>query len=168
MAETSIAGATTALRNAQSTFVLCVFTLLSAVFLQKIALPGTGGIYPLNLLIFPAVATASFLAGVIEINTTAFIWYALFALVGTLSAALSSSPHVSVLSLGFLVVAQFPLVFRCVQPNICYRRVMNFLSTVGCISALVGVFQFMGQFVVGVDIAFFLDKHLPVGVTVTG
>jgi hypothetical protein len=158
----------TALRNAQSVFVLCAITLLSATFLQKIALPGTGGIFPLNLLIFPAVTTAAFLAGVIEINTTAFIWYAIFALVGTLSAALSSSPHVSVLSLGFLVVAQFPLVFRCVQPNISYRRVMNFLSTVGCISALFGVFQFVGQFVVGVDVAFFLDKHLPVSVTVTG
>ena len=36
---------------------------------------------------------------------------------------------------------------------------MNFLSTVGCISALIGVLQFTGQFVVGVDIAFFLDKQ---------
>src|SRR5256885_14114840 len=121
MAEISLTG-TTALRNAQSAFVLCAITLLSAVFLQKIALPGPGGIYPLTLFIFPAVTTAAFLAGVLEINTTAFIWYALFALVGTLSAALSSSPHVSVLSLGFLVVAQFPLVFRCVEPNISYQR----------------------------------------------
>ena len=159
---------TTALRNAQSAFVLCAITLLSAVFLQKIALPGTDGVYPLNLFIFPAVTAAAFLAGVLEINTIAFIWYALFVVVGTLSAALSSSPHVSVLSLGFLVVAQFPLVFRCVPPYMPYRRVMNFLSTVGCISALIGVMQFTSQFVVGVDVAFFLDTHLPASVTVTG
>ena len=167
MAEISVARAT-ALPTAQSGFALCAFTLLSAVLLQKIALPGTGGIYPLSLLIFPVVTTAAFLAGLLEINTTAFIWYALFVLMGTLSAAMSPSPHVSVLSLGFLVVVQFPLVFRCVSSDISYMRVMNFLSTVSCVSALIGVLQFTGQFVVGVDIAFFLDKHLPEAVTVTG
>jgi hypothetical protein len=167
MAEISIARAG-AYRSAQSAFVLCTITLLSAVFLQKIALPGTGGIYPLNLLIFPAVTIAAFVAGILEVNTAAFIWYALFALVGSFSAALSSSSHVSVLSLGFLVVAQFPLVFRCVQPGESYRRVINLLSTVGCISALIGVLQFVGQFVVGVDTAFFLDTRLPASMTVTG
>jgi hypothetical protein len=58
--------------------------------------------------IFPAVTAVAFLAGVIEINTSAFVWYALFVAMGTLSTALSPSPHVSVLSLGFIVVAQFP------------------------------------------------------------
>lgn len=96
MAEISVARAT-ALPTAQSGFALCAFTLLSAVLLQKIALPGTGGIYPLSLFMFPAVTTAAFLAGLLEINTTAFIWYALFVLIGTLSTALSPSPHVSVL-----------------------------------------------------------------------
>src|SRR4051812_44261016 len=114
MAEISIASAG-ANRSAQSAFVLCTVSLLSAVFLQKIALPGTGGIFPLNLLVFPAVTIAAFVAGILEVNTAAFIWYALFALVGSFGAALSSSAHVSVLSLGLLIVAQFPLVFRCVQ-----------------------------------------------------
>jgi len=167
MAEMSQAGAA-ATPTARLAFALCAFTLLSAVFLQKIALPGTGGIYPLSLFIFPAVTAAAFLAGVLEINTAAFIWYALFVSIGTLSAALSPSPHVSVLSLGFLVVAQLPLVFRSVSSDISYRRVMQFLSTFGCICALIGVLQFTGQFALGADIAFFLDKHLPENVTVTG
>jgi hypothetical protein len=167
MAEISLARAT-AVPTAQSGFAVCALTLLSAVFLQKIALPGTGGLYPLSLFIFPAVTAVAFLAGVIEINTPAFVWYALFVAMGTLSTALSPSPHVSVLSLGFIVVAQFPLVFRTVSSDISYPRVMNFLSTVGCVSALIGVLQFTGQFVVGVDVAFFLDKHLPENVTVIG
>jgi hypothetical protein len=167
MAEISVER-TSAIPTAQSGFVLCAATLLCAVLLQKIALPGTGGIYPLSLFMFPAITAAAFLAGVLEINTTAFVWYALFVLMGTLSAALSPSPHVSVLSLGFLVVAQCPLIFRCVSSEISYPRVMNFLSMVGCGSALIGVLQFMGQFVVGVDVAFFMDKHLPESVTVTG
>ena len=167
MAESLSAG-TTAASTARSGFLVCGFTLLCAVFLQKIALPGTGGLYPLSLVIFPALTTAAFLAGVIEINTTAFVWYALFVLLATLSAALSPSPHLSVLSLGFIVVAQFPLVFRMVSPDLSYRRMMRFVSAVGCIAALIGVAQFVAQFVLGSDIAFFLDKHLPENVTVSG
>lgn len=166
MAEISLERAT-ASRAAQSGFALCAVVLLCAVWLQKIALPGTGGIYPLSLFIFPAVTAVAFLAGVLEVNITAFIWYALFVVMGTLSMAASPSPHVSVLSAGFLLVAQLPLVFRCVS-EVSNRRVLNLASTVGCISALIGVLQFIGQFVVGTDIAFFLDKHLPETVTVQG
>ena len=36
------------------------------------------------------------------------------------------------------------------------------------VAALIGVAQFVGQFVFGADIAFFLDKHLPENVTVSG
>jgi hypothetical protein len=38
---------------------------------------------------------------------------------------------------------------------------MTFLSTLGCICALIGLVQFAGQFVVGSNAAFFLDKSLP-------
>jgi hypothetical protein len=153
---------------ARSGFLLCASVLMLAVFLQKVALLGTGGIYPLSLFIFPAVTAAAFFAGILAVNTTAFIWYAGFVLIGMVSAALSPSPHVSVLSLGFLVVAQLPLVFRCKSPEIPYRPVLKFLSTLGCLSALIGVLQFAGQFVFGVDVVFFLDKHMPEGLTVVG
>lgn len=167
MAEIPLAGAT-ARPAAQSGFALCASVLLLEVFLQKIALPDTGGIYPLSLLIFPAIAAAAFFAGILEVNTPAFLWYAGFILVGILSAAVSPSPHVSVLSLGFLVVAQLPLVFRCKPSDIPYQRVLEFLSTLGCFCALVGVLQFTGQFVAGVDVVFFLDKHMPESMTVSG
>jgi hypothetical protein len=139
-----------------------------AVFLQKIALPGTGGIYPLSLFIFPAVTAAAFFTGILEINTTAFFWYAGFVLMGIISTALSPSPHVSVLSLGFLVVVQLPLVFRCKSPDIPYKRVLEFLSTLGCVSALIGILQFAGQSAFGLDVVFFLDKHMPESLTVVG
>jgi hypothetical protein len=152
----------------QSSFAVCAVTLLCSVFLQKIALPGTGGLYPLNLFVFPAVTAAGFLAGRLEINTAAFIWYALFVSMGAVSAALSPSAHVSVLSLGFLVVAQAPLVFRSTSTGMSYRRILELLSSVGCVTAIIGVVQFAGQFAVGADVAFFLDKHLPESVTVSG
>jgi hypothetical protein len=167
MADISLARAP-ARPAAQFGFALCSSALLLEVFLQKIALPGTGGIYPLSLLIFPAVTAAAFLAGMLEVHTAAFAWYAGFILIGTLSTALSPSPHVSVLSLGFFVVAQLPLVFRCTSPDIPYRRMLSFLSTLGCLCAVIGVLQFMGQFVVGVDVVFFLDKHMPESMTVAG
>ncbi|HET7886754.1 MAG TPA: hypothetical protein VFL62_11050 [Bradyrhizobium sp.] len=106
--------------------------------------------------------------GLIEVNTPAFIWYAAFILMGILSTALSPSPNVSVLSLGFLVVAQLPLVFRCRSADISYESVLKFVSTVGCACALIGVLQFVGQFVVGADVVFFVDKHLPDNLTVAG
>ncbi|WP_175361165.1 hypothetical protein [Bradyrhizobium sp. STM 3843] len=167
MLEVAPAGAAARLA-VRSGFAVCALTLVSAVFLQKIALPGTGGLYPLNLFVFPAVTIAAFLAGVLEINTIALVWYALFVSLGALSTALSPSPHVSALSLGFFVVAQFPLVFRNASSENFQRRMMSFLSTVGCVCALIGVLQFVGQFVVGPDVAFFLDKHLPENVTVAG
>jgi hypothetical protein len=37
-------------------FLLCASVLVMAAFFQKIALPGTNGIYPLSLIIFPAVS----------------------------------------------------------------------------------------------------------------
>jgi hypothetical protein len=167
MAEISLASAT-ARPATQPAFALCASTLLLEVVLQKIALPGTGGIYPLSLLIFPAVTAAAFLAGVLEVNTTAFILYTAFVTTGIISAALSPSSHVSILSLGFLVVAQLPLVFRCTSPGASYRRILDLLSLLGCACALIGVLQFVGQFVVGVDAVFFLDKHMPENLTVAG
>jgi hypothetical protein len=167
MAEISLARAP-AWPAVQSGFALCALVLLLEVLLQKIALPGTGGIYPLSLLIFPGVTAVAFVAGVLEINTSAFIWYAAFVLMGIVSTALSPSSHVSVLSLGFLVVAQLPLIFRCASPDISYRRVLEFLSTLGCACALIGVLQFAGQFVLGVDAVFYLDKHMPESMTVAG
>ncbi|WP_407158549.1 hypothetical protein [Bradyrhizobium sp. STM 3557] len=166
MADAPVARAI-ALPTAQSGFAVCVLTLLCAVFLQKIALPGTGGLYPLNLLVFPAVTLAAFLGGVLEVHTRAFVWYALVVCLGTLSTALSPSPHISVLSLGFFVVAQGPLAFRGAS-EISSHRVMKLVSTVGCVTAVIGVLQFIGQFIVGADVAFFLDKHLPENVTVAG
>jgi hypothetical protein len=153
---------------ARSGFLLCASVLVLAAFFQKVALPGTGGIYPLSLFIFPAVTAAAFFAGILEVNTTAFIWYAGFVLIGIISAAVSPSPQVSLLSLGFLVVAQLPLVFRCKSPDIPYGRVLEFLSTLGCTSALIGIAQFAGQSVLGLDVVFFLDKHMPDGLTVVG
>lgn len=167
MAEISLTRATT-LPATQLGFALCATVLLSSALLQKIALPGTGGIYPLNLVIFPAVATVSFAFGVLQIDTVAFRWYGLLILVGTLSTAMSPSPHVSVLSLGFLLVAQFPLVFRLASLGIPYRRVLTFLSTVGCTCALIGLLQFASQFIFGSNVAFFLDKSLPEGLMMKG
>lgn len=167
MAEISLAQ-TTARPGVMSGTALSVLVLLLEILLQKIALPGTRGVYPLSLVIFPAVTAAAFLGGVLEINTTAFLWYAGFVLMGILSTALSPSPHVSVLSLGFLAVAQLPLIFRCKPSGTSYRRILAILSTLGCACALIGVVQFAGQFVVGVDTVFFLDKHMPESLTVTG
>src|SRR5262245_13115569 len=90
--------------KSQSGMALCAAMVVAATVLQKVALPGTGGEFPLNLLIFPAATLLAFLFGVIEINAPAFICYALFVVGGVVSVAISPSAHVSALSLGFLFV----------------------------------------------------------------
>jgi hypothetical protein len=147
--------------STQSGFALCAMALLSAVFLQKIALPGTDGILPLNLLLLPAIMGLALAFNLLEINIAAFAWYAMLILVGGLSAALSPSARVSALSLGLLFVVQLPLIFRLAPPSVPYERLLALLSTIGCICALLGVLQFVGQLFVGSDVAFFLDKSLP-------
>jgi len=158
--------ATLSAASAQRAFALCATTLLAAIFLQKIALPGTGGLFPLNLFIFPAVTLLAFSTGLLEVNQPAFFWYTLFVAAGAVSMAVSPSAHVSVLSLGFLLVVQFPLMFRLLPTELSYDRVLKFLSTVGCICALLGCVQFAAQFIFGARVAFFLDTGIPDAVAV--
>ena len=123
----------------QAAFILCAVTLLSSIFLQKIALPGTGGQHPLNLVIFPATTLAAFLLGVIEVNTPALLFYSLVVLAGGISAAMSPSGQMSLLSLGYFLAVQFPLIFRLTALEFSYQRLLKFLAAIGCIFALLGV-----------------------------
>jgi hypothetical protein len=152
----------------QAAFILCVVTLLSSIFLQKIALPGTGGQHPLNLVIFPATTLAAFLLGVIEVNTPALLFYSLVVLAGGISAAMSPSGQMSLLSLGYFLAVQFPLIFRLTALEFSYQRLLKFLSAIGCIFALLGVAQFLAQFAFGSHTAFFLDTKAPESLTVKG
>lgn len=154
--------------NTQSGFALCAFSLVSAIFFQKIALPGTDGIFPISLFILPTITALAVVFNILEINIRAFACYALFVFAGVLSATASPSAHVSVLSLGLLLVVQFPLVFRLGPSRIPYERLLTFLSTVGCICALLGALQFVSQFVFGSQVAFFMDKSVPDAVTMKG
>jgi hypothetical protein len=169
MAELALTGAaTSSAEKVQSGFRLCALALLSSVLLQKLALPGTDGVFPLNLFVFPAITALAFLIGILEVNVAAFAWYSLFVLFGVLSSAASPSARVSALSLGLLLVAQFPLIFRVGPSGFPYRRLLAFVSSFGCICALIGVLQFAGQFVVGTRVAFLLDWSLPEAVAMKG
>ena len=149
-------------------FLLCSGTLVSAIFLQKIAMPGTEGSLPINLVLFLAAGFCAFLFDVVEINPTALLWYALFVVTGAVSLAVSSSARASPLSLGLLLAVQLPLVFRLAPSLLTLVRLRGFVSTLGCVCAAVGLVQFTAQFVVGSRIAFFLDTSLPDGFVLKG
>lgn len=153
--------------GADAAFALCASTLLASIVLQKVALPGTAGVFPLNLVIFPMMAALAFALGALEIDRRALVWLAAFLAVAALSTALSPSPHVSLFSLAFLLVVQLPLVFRLVGQK-SYADLLNFVSTLGCFFAAVGALQFAAQFVVGSHIAFFLDTGLPEALLMKG
>src|SRR5262249_3388682 len=146
---------------------LCAATLLAAIFLQKLALPGTNSLLPLNLLIFLAATFFAFLFEVVEINSRALLLYALFVMAGALSMAVSPSPRVSALSLGLLLLVQLPLVFRLAR-SFPPARLWRLVSTVGCACAAAGVLQFVAQFALGPRIAFPLDTGLPDSLVLKG
>jgi hypothetical protein len=152
----------------QAGFATCAGVLLAAVFLQKIALPGTDGRFPLNLAIFPMATVAAFALRALELNSRALAFYVLFLLAGAASFVSSSSPQLSALSLGFLLTVQFPLVFKLASPEPSYRRLLHSLSTLGCQCAILGTLQFAVQFIVGSRLAFFLDTSLPDSMTLKG
>ena len=160
--------ATAASGTSDAAFLLCSGTLVCAVFLQKIAMPGTEGSVPINLVFFPAAAFCAFFFNVIEINPTALLWYALFVATGVVSLAVASSARASPLSLGLLLAVQLPLVFRLAPSLHTLVRLRGFVSTLGCVCAAVGLVQFTAQFALGSRAAFFLDTSLPDGIVLKG
>jgi hypothetical protein len=157
-----------AVEASQVGFATCASVLLAAVFLQKLALPGTDGRFPLNLAVFPTIVIAAFALRVLELDFRALACYVLFLFAAALSFVSSSSPRVSALSLGFLLAVQFPLAFKFSDAGPCYRRLLHLLSMIGCLCAVLGVLQFAAQFVVGSRLAFFLDTGLPDSVMLKG
>src|SRR5690349_2629404 len=117
--------------RAEAAFRFCAGTLLAAILLQKLALPGTDGGLPLNLFLFLAAALSAFVFEVAEINPSALLWYALFVATGAFSMAVSPSPRASGLSLGLLLLVQLPLVFRMTS-SFPTERLWRLVSTVGC------------------------------------
>lgn len=153
--------------RAEAAFRFCAGTLLAAIFLQKLALPGTGGDLPLNLFLFLAATMSAFVFEVAEINPSALLWYALFVVTGAFSMAVSPSPRASGLSLGLLLLVQLPLVFRMTS-SFPTERLWRLVSTVGCACAAAGVLQFAAQFILGPRLAFPLDTALPDSLVLKG
>ena len=147
-------------------FLLCSGTLVTSVVLQKIAIPGTEGSVPINLVLL-AIAFAPPYFDVLEINTTALLWYATFVATGAVSLVVSSSASASSLSLGLLLAVQLPLVFRLAPSPLTLVRLWgSYPPWAAC--AAVGLVQFAAQFALGSHAAFFLDTSLPDGVILKG
>jgi hypothetical protein len=155
-------------QSEKTSYALCAVALLSSVLLQKIALPGTGGALPFTLVIFLALAAWGLITGIFEVNVPALISYAIFGLLGIVSAATATSAKVSLISLGYLLVVHVPLLFRIGASGLSYESLLQLLSKTSCICAAIGVLQFAAQFVIGRDLAFLLDAHLPVGLLMQG
>jgi hypothetical protein len=156
------------LTSGRTSYTLCAIAVVSSALLQKIALPGSGGALPVTLLIYMGLAAWGFAAGALNLNVPALISYAIFSVVCLMSAAVSDSPISSALSLPYLLVVHIPLLFTVTSSEFAYKDLLRLLSFLSCASAVIGVLQYGGQFIVGPDLAFFLDTHLPESLLLQG
>lgn len=134
--------------------------LFTATFFAKVALPplGQAGIS----IAIPAMLAAVGFAVLCQravVDLRAMV--AFLALMGTLMCMqLAAEPAFSTASLLLLAALHVPYVFRMAHPPH-YARILDFFQKIGLILAVLGVAQYMLQFVVGPALAFPMENYFP-------
>lgn len=142
-------------------FSICVLLVLLSVFFQKIALPGSNGILPVSFLGLAGISAAGILLGQLRVSVPTLACYLLFLFLASLSFAISTSGELSVASLGFFMVVQFPLMLRLRPGSFNYSRLLDYFNDLMVVLAIFGIVQFFLQFAIGQRAAFFLDTYSP-------
>jgi hypothetical protein len=149
-------------------FVLVAVLLTACIFLQKLALPGTAGVYSLFLAVLPVMAFIGFATGVLTVDLVSGVFFCLFIALAITSYLISDSVALSTDSLLLLILLQAPFVFRLAEGALNAERLFDLFTDICTIIALFAVVQFAAQFVFGDHIAFFYDMQMPDGVVLKG
>ncbi|ONG58953.1 hypothetical protein BKE38_01145 [Pseudoroseomonas deserti] len=150
---------------------LTVALLLFATVLQKVAVPGTGGsetAMPISLLLMPILMLTGIGSGVMLVDGRRLAAYLVFMACSAVSFLLSESLRLSMTGWIFVAVMQACFVFRFAPGRFDFARTLRLLSNMAVGFSLIGVGQFCAQFVVGREIAFFMEHYLPPGMLMSG
>jgi hypothetical protein len=150
---------------------LSCILLISATVLQKIAIPGTGSSetsIPISMVVLFGALLIALGRGVAVVDPWRLAAFLVFLSSTALSFIMSDSARVSMTSWIFLVVMQSTFTIRFVEGSFDFRRTMLFVSNLAIFCSAVGVAQFFSQFVVGREVAFFMEYYTPPTMLMSG
>ena len=147
---------------------LVVALLVANTVFQKFAIPGGGGALPLSLLITALLLSCGVALG--RLIPIPILCLGVVATAGilTLSTALTPASSFSLNALALVVALLVPYAFAfhpgSLDPAFSYRTFTLFAA----VFAILGVLQFVAQFVIGAERAFWLDFNLPSDLLLAG
>lgn len=134
--------------------------LLANTVFQKLAIPGTGGALPLSLLLTAGLLALGVALG--RLHPVATLALALIPTVGALVivAGLSPATSVSLSALALVVALLVPYAFALRPGMLDPAFGARMFGRLAAGLAVLGILQFFAQFVLGPEIAFYLDLAL--------
>jgi hypothetical protein len=145
-----------------SIYVPAIIVILSATILQKVCIPGVSNSIAVGTIIVPFVAVYALAVGALNINMKAFIIFSCLTLVGVVSVYINSADEkISTSAMFLLLFVQSPFIFSVKNPaNASGRIIEAFRDTMYFIS-IGGIIQFILQFIIGSQYAYFIDYQFP-------
>lgn len=142
--------------------------LVANTFLQKLAIPGTGGGLPLSLLVTVGLVAAG--VATRRLAPVAAVLVAMLACIGLLLLASGLSPGSTVSLNAFALVAVLlvPYGFALRPGALPEGFAVRAFGAFAAGFAVLGIVQFFAQFVVGAERAFYLDLALPESLLLSG
>jgi len=144
--------------------IIGILLILSATILQKIGLPGISSALPISTLALPILVLVAFFTKNLIIDQKTLIVFAFFAvIVGTSLTVNGFREEISLYSILLIFTIQLTLVFRRNRlAEYTYYHV-NFFRNLMLILSVIGISQFILQFLIGKQLAFFFDFYVPEG-----
>ena len=152
----------------RTVYLICGLLLAASILFQKIALPGSGGVLGFGLFVLLGLSAFGLLAGQLVVSRPGLAALTLFVFLAAVSAAGSNSVALSKMSLALLIVCQFPLVLRFRPGAVDYTRLLDLINLAMVAIAVLGIAQFIAQFLIGPALPFSLDLLLPESLSLEG
>lgn len=148
--------------------VLVVALLVANTVFQKFAIPGGGGALPLSLLITAVLLSCGVALGRLIAIPILCLGVVATAGVLTLSTALTPAPSFSLNALALVIALLIPYGFAFHRGSLDPAFSARVFTLFAAIFSILGVVQFLAQFVVGAERAFWLDFNLPSDLLLAG
>ena len=138
--------------------------MVSDILLQKFSILSVVA----NTALISVLPAAMFMSGRMKVVPARLFLFLFFLATLALSVVLSKSNNFSASSAILVATIQFGLIFRFDLSKTEYTDTIAFFANLAAIVALLGIVQFNAQFIVGKEMAFFVDYFMPEQMRITG
>jgi hypothetical protein len=154
-------GTTAAASQDRVSLGLIIAALFCNVFLAKLAIPGTEGSLSIQLVGLYAILFVGTATGRFRVDIYVFFYFCLLSMTLFLTTIFSPKINVSIGSLLLVLCLLAPYLFAFKNGAVRQESAFKIFGAFALILALCGIMQFVAQFLVGSQIAFWLDYNLP-------